>query len=363
MLTLPVAMLFPVLWSAAPSRRIAALVSAGYFLAASRGLPQGVATFFASDLALGLLLWCGAALSFVLVQTVFWTARPKTGKAIRFLIATVLMAVPPFGITGWAQPATAAGVLFPGWGWWGLAVTLASLVMLTTAWWRSMLALLGAAWVWYVVTWVPPAASPGWTGVKFEMGARLGREDSLGQQRELIGEVRRAIKRTKVRIVVLPETAIGIWTPTKEQLWQEELHGTDVTVIAGATALDPGGYDGVMVAISAKGGHVLYRERMPVPVSMWQPWRAFTGEPGGARAHPFANPVAEVAGGRFAPLICYEQLIVWPILHSMLDEPTLIVGISNAWWADGSSIPAIQRASLQAWARLFGLPLVVAVNI
>jgi len=43
-LFLPLAKFFPLLWAMAPSRTIAALVAAGYFLAASRGLPQGVPT-------------------------------------------------------------------------------------------------------------------------------------------------------------------------------------------------------------------------------------------------------------------------------------------------------------------------------
>ena len=46
MLALPVAMLFPALWASAPTRMVATAVSAGYFLAASRGLPQGAAEFF-----------------------------------------------------------------------------------------------------------------------------------------------------------------------------------------------------------------------------------------------------------------------------------------------------------------------------
>ena len=36
------------------------------------------------------------------------------------------------------------------------------------------------------------------------------------------------------------------------------------------------------MAIDAHGGRVLYRERMPVPVSMWRPWERWTGETGGA---------------------------------------------------------------------------------
>ncbi len=41
------------------------------------------------------------------------------------------------------------------------------------------------------------------------------------------------------------------------------------------------GYDNVMVEVSAAGAAVLYRERMPVPLSMWQPWLAWIGEPAG----------------------------------------------------------------------------------
>lgn len=56
-LLLPVALGFPVLWSISRTRSVAALVSAVYFLAASRGLPQGVAAFYSSDIWPGLLLW------------------------------------------------------------------------------------------------------------------------------------------------------------------------------------------------------------------------------------------------------------------------------------------------------------------
>ena len=42
---LPAATLFPLLWALSSTRIAAAVVAAGYFLAASRGLPSGVAQF------------------------------------------------------------------------------------------------------------------------------------------------------------------------------------------------------------------------------------------------------------------------------------------------------------------------------
>ncbi|MNV81839.1 Carbon-nitrogen hydrolase [compost metagenome] len=122
------------------------------------------------------------------------------------------------------------------------------------------------------------------------------------------------------------------------------------------------GYDNVLVQISNQRARVIYRERMPVPGAMWQPWRQLAGESGGAQAHFFANPVVNIAGKRTAPLICYEQLIVWPILQSILHDPDIILAVGNGWWTTGTSIVDIQRMSVEAWARLFGKPFVMSFN-
>ena len=95
---------------------------------------------------------------------------------------------------------------------------------------------------------------------------------------------------------------------------------------------------------------------------MWQPWRSWLGQTGGARADFFANPVAELDGRKIAPLICYELLVVWPILQSMRSDPDVIVAVGNGWWTSGTSIVEIQRASVAAWARLFDKPLTISFN-
>lgn len=347
---------------------VAALVSADYFLAASLGLPQGVANFYAADLWPGLLLWLVASASFVGVHTALWTGqaeerRSGTGRAVRYLAAAVLTGLPPFGITGWAHPLTAAGVLFPGWGWWGLFATAAGLTVMTTRLWPAAAIMLAAFWLWSAATWTEPTLPDGWRGVDLLQGQNLGREGSLAYQRDLIATVRRvAAADAGARVVLLPESALGFWTPTVERLWRVGLGGSGLTVIVGATVIKAQGYDNVIVGISADEAQILYRERMPVPVSMWQPWLIWTGRGGGARAHFFSNPVIEIEGKRIAPLICYEQLILWPILQSILRSPTVVVATGNGWWTEGTSIVAIQKASVTAWARLFNLPVVMAFN-
>ncbi|AAB91646.1 conjugal transfer protein TraB (plasmid) [Sinorhizobium fredii NGR234] len=359
-LLLPVALAFPILWSRARTRRVAALVSAGYFLAASRGLPQGVAAFYTSDLWPGLLLWLCASGSFVVVHTVLWTKRSDC-RPFRYLLAAVLMAVPPMGITGWAHPVTAAGILFPGWGWWGLVATTAGLMGLVTRMWPAVAIAFTGFWLWSAANWTESKLPASWQGVDLKLGSTLGRNTSIQRHRDLIATVKDRAS-GGVRNVVLPESALGFWTPTFERLWVKALQGTEISVISGAAAIDATGYDNVLVTLSADGGRVLYRERMPVPGSMWQPWGSWLGESDGARAHFFANPVVTVGNSRVAPLICYEQLVVWPTLQSMLYEPDLIVAVGNGWWTKGTSIVAIQRVNAIAWAKLFAKPLVLSFN-
>lgn len=370
---LPVAIYFPAFWANAPSRSIAALISAGYFLAASRGLPQGVANFYAADLWPGLLLWVAASISFVAVNGVLWTKHteqkafgkmwPDAARAVRYLAAAMLTGLPPFGITGWAHPLTAAGVLFPGWGWWGVLAAATGLLAMTTRFWPAAAMTLSAFWLWSASSWTEPNLLEGWRSVDLEQGHNLGRDGSLQYHRNLIATVRRvATTDPGIRVVVLPESALGFWTPTVARAWQENLRGSNLTVITGAAVINPRGYDNVMVAISAGVTDVLYRERMPVPGSMWQPWLKWTGQGGEARADFFRNPGVEVDGARIAPLICYEQLILWPVLQSILHSPDVIVASGNGWWTAGTSIVNIQKASVIAWAKLFGLPVVTAFN-
>ncbi|WP_246670498.1 conjugal transfer protein TraB [Agrobacterium tumefaciens] len=372
-LLIPLAIFLPLLWAIATSRSIAGLVAASYFLAASRGLPKGVANFYSADLWPGLLLWVVASVSFVIVHAVLWkkprgegvSGRKATdaARALRYLIVIVLTGLPPFGITGWAHPLTAAGVLFPGWGWWGLVATAILLGLMTGRRWQIAVAVLGGLHIWSATNWITPKLTAGWVAVDLKQGGTLGRDGSLADQRHLISTVRKAAEAGEdVRVAVLPESALGLWTPTVARVWQEGLRGSNLTVIAGAAVIDPRGYDNVMVAISADAANLLYYQRMPVPGSMWQPSLRWIGPGGGAGANFFGNPVVQVDGTRLAPLICYEQLIVWPILQSMLHSPDLIVAVGNGWWTENTSIVAIQKASAIAWARLFDLPIILAFN-
>lgn len=360
LMLLPASCTFALIWSKAPNRIAVVIVSAAYFLTASRGLPHGVQRFYSTDVWPGIIFWLAASMSFVLVHVAVWSKR-SAFRPLGFLIAMLVMAVPPFGITGWAHPLTASGVLFPGWGWWGLVAMTAGLMGLATRMGPAVAVALTGFWLWSAAIWTDPKVPLKWRSVDLEMGASLGRDASLARQRDLIATVH-GVASQGARFIVLPESTLGFWTPTISMFWRDSLQGSGVTVLAGAAVLDRTGYDNVLLTIDGGGSDILYRERMPVPVSMWRPWGPWFGEEGGARAHFLANPVVEVGGRRIAPLICYEQLLVWPVLQSMLGRADIMVAVGNGWWTTGSSIVNVQRATMAAWASLFGIPLVISFN-
>jgi hypothetical protein len=130
-----------------------------------------------------------------------------------------------------------------------------------------------------------------------------------------------------------------------------------VRLIGGGAVVDSVGYENAMMELTHGSSQILYRQRMPVPVSMWQPWTT-----GGAHAQFFRNPYIDATGQRAVSLICYELLLVWPVLQSMMYEPEMIIASGNGWWTVGSNIVSILKASGEAWASLFDIPLVMAFN-
>lgn len=103
---------------------------------------------------------------------------------------------------------------------------------------------------------------------------------------------------------------------------------------------------------------VLYKARQSVPVAMWRPWANDD-----VKINWFDSPLFEIFGKKATALICYEAYLTWPVLQSFLSgDPEIILFLSNHWWSKHTSLLSIQKTCVHAWASLFGVPLVTAVN-
>lgn len=132
------------------------------------------------------------------------------------------------------------------------------------------------------MSWTSVAAPQGWVGIDTQFGGSNREFAGYAQHLETINRVRAAAS-SGASVVTLPESALGIWTPTIERLWTSSLTDIDITVYGGAVVVDDAGYDNIMLELSGHGASVRYRQRMPVPVSMWQPWLAMIGPPARGR--------------------------------------------------------------------------------
>ncbi|WP_414089937.1 nitrilase-related carbon-nitrogen hydrolase [Rhizobium sp. BR 314] len=149
------------------------------------------------------------------------------------------------------SPSTSARSAFP----WALWITVAA----------ACLSAASAYWHGYRINLTPSESMGLWRRPGVHLSAAIGR--SPASEEAWIFPL----------TVMLPEAALGFWTPTTERAWIAVLQGTELIVVAGSMVADLGGYDNVLIAISAARGAVIYRERMPVPESMWQPWCSWSG--------------------------------------------------------------------------------------
>ena len=119
-------------------------------------------------------------------------------------------------------------------------------------------------------------------------------------------------------------------------------------------------YQHVLIAVPSRPGHETQYlpQRISLPWVMWNPLALKDRVP----LRPSGSGILEVAGERAAVLICYEQLIPWPVITAMAESPTVVVTVSNAAWTRRTPIPTVQSASVASWSRLFGLPSVSFVN-
>jgi hypothetical protein len=314
-------------------------------------------TFYGTFLALGVLLWVLAAL--VVAATWAWFWKPtKAARPWWMPFPLIVTALPPIGVLGWVHPINAAGALFPGWGWLGIAgaVFVAVGLAIVPKGWLAISPLA-------LVLWAGLAARPakslsGWQGLDTKEPFGHGEVDSERELKRAMALPKLAAA-TPGRVIVLPESIGGLWFEVPEAFWKEGLASSgDKTVLLGAAVGEGDGRSAnILLSVNRTGSKVIYRQRMPVPLTMWRPWAS-----DGTHAYWFEDPVMDVAGERAAVLICYEQVIVWPILFSMANRPTVVVAIANDWWARGSTIPRIQKNCVLAWCRLFDTPLVTATN-
>ena len=359
----------PLLWASMPTRRAAFWALLGYYLAGARDVPVMVMRFFpGSGLAFAVTIWELHAAILALAWALAWPRRENPAKAVlwRFLGLTAVLVLPPFGSLAWLSPHQIAGRLYPGWGFLGagLAVLIMAIIAIASRTRTrpviaslAALGMLGAIANLTYDNQMPPA---GWVAVDTKLGIfPKDRTAGFERQQKLIAVVRDRLD-AGATVVVLPEEVAGEWRPAVQYWWNsidELARRRGATVLVGADVVDGSHYRDALVVLGRGAGKQV-SSRQPIPVGLWRPW---SGE--GAMAE-WNQPGVVLLGGRVAAVsICYEDLLLWPLLVSMWHHPTVVISSANSWFSDGLDVPYIQFTSVALTARLFGVPLVRSQNL
>jgi apolipoprotein N-acyltransferase len=342
-------------------RRDVFLLMLCYYAGATWQIIPGASVFFghhANPIQI-LFLWLGASSILAAPWAALWSHRPRL-RLCGVLITLVLLAVPPLGIIGCASPLTAAGILFPGLAWAGLVLTLLLCGFLAAYPRRAIVLTLAVALPAHVS--YRPAKSPAdWQAVSTHFGGvGLDTPDPLAEY-AAAQLIQNTALNSSARVIVFPETVVSNWNEATDAFWDrtiQMLRRDGKTLLVGANVSEPNGrryFNAIVVRGATANGEFL--QRIPIPIAMWTPY----GEDGVPLRLAGAGTL-DIAGSKAAVLICYEHLLVWPVMTSFTRRPTVLLGIANVYWARATTVPNIQRACLTSWARLFHVPLLWAEN-
>jgi apolipoprotein N-acyltransferase len=327
----------------------------GWYLGALLTLPFVWSVFFGTKT--GWAAWIG--LSLLLAAPAWLTSRRR--PALGVALAIVLAAVPPLGFLGMVDPLLCAGAFFPGWGWGGLVLMLVFFILSASrAKWAVLLQIVMLGWGLMMLRLPPPAVPDTSWGATTYTGAYDG--SNLVAHYRIQDEAKSMVTGAVVegaKLIVMPETTNPLWDDGAKFYWRDV---ADAARERKAQALI-GVYTNPLVSTQRVDGIVdltsgeLYPARVTLPLAMWRPWShdSFTLHLNATRAIP--TPY-----GPAAYLICYEELLAWPLPWQIAHQrPALLVSIANQWFAQGwLSKPQERAVAMQA--RLWRLPLIRAVN-
>ncbi len=376
------------------SRSAAYRTAICYYAGALWPLIPGARNFFGSGVSplSAAALWASACLLLALPWPLVWSEIPQQ-HWWRAACGLALGIVPPLGIFGLASPIIAAGFLFPGTRWLGLATCGIVPGLLATYPRYAGPALVGVAVVCNVICPRMPPTPPDWIAVNTRFGAISHEADSPITAYRAATSIQQSALSADGRVILFPETVVPTWTAATDAFWRRTLDSLrdsgKVAIIgarlpvpitnaelasladirsavsllrggSGSTVPRPGRAPGFRYenAVVIRGAETaVFRQRIPVPIAMWKPFRQ-----DGARLNLFGPGIVVIGERRTAPLICYEQLLVWPALTSLFQNPQILLAPANDYWATGTVIPANQRNAVESWGRLFKISCLFAVN-
>lgn len=355
----------PLLWWQARNRSEAMSIATVYYLAGGWTIPSSADAFFAESNAwfLGLCLWMASSL---LLAAPWGLLRPYGWKGL--LGAVFLSILPPLGLIGWCNPLLAASDIFPGWGMLGFGLLLVIFFIPVS---RHKVLISAAVFALSLIAnhaYSPRSTPISWMAVNTQLGKYPSDlAEQAYWQTQIANRTQEAIQ-TGAEVVMIPELIAGVQSKSMVDIWARELRysgakPSQMILVGGARPIDRHRYANSLFVWMDATLLGTVSARQTVPVSMWRPYaKDGTHFPTDWFKTNMLTIPLHGKPVKVATVFCYEELLTFPMLMTLASEsPYAMISVVNGWWAS----PAEQRVQLQhisAWAKLFNLPLLRAVN-
>jgi apolipoprotein N-acyltransferase len=358
--------LLVITWLLTTNRKSAYALLFSYYLLTGREAIQIIHRFTGLNEIVGLCVLLAYSAAIALIWTFAWQRRPlwRFCGLVLILIAT---SIPPFGGFIYGSPLLAAGWLFPGMGFVGIALLVMS--------WGSVFAFavlpksnmrMFATFIAGCLTVASVVANVNYSepdsNFVYALNAKMPLypvkiEDQHQRHLELTKAALAALEQP-YSIVVMPEEIGGFWQPRYAWLWEDvskAYEEANKTLIVGFdTKPDQYANTAKVFGLNPDGASDVLA-KVPAPIGGWKPWSTIHAP---AR---WSSPATIAVNGRDLTFIfCWEELVPWPWLAAagLTDQgdqkPRSVVVMANHWFAKDLDIGDSQARSTQAWSRLFG---------
>jgi len=318
---------------------------------------------------MGFAIWLAQAVLYSAPWILFYSKDTHwLNLSLRTLSLLIILSLPPLGYFFWLSPLASAGALFPGLGWPGLClnIILMLLFVITPDIKNKIIGIIPISILLVTamlanLAYLPPSAPKDWLAINTKLGGTPANLFEIpSRESKLISLAQKALDQN-YKVIIFPENIALDWLPGTQFQWQDlsqQAQRKDATIVVGAQEdLKDGSSNNVLIVLGQGNGQI-YSARQPMPIGLWQPWKSETDN-----RHWNSSGKFLLQGQETGYLICYEQIIPWPILSLFLQAPypTVIISAANQWFSMPSSYLK-QSNHMRAFARLFGVATMTAVN-
>lgn len=342
-----------------PTRRGAFLVILLYYLAATVSLISGINIFFATDSVLfGVGLWFAMA---VLNASPFYLIRSHPNsryKLVLFLLAVSTQFVPVVGLVSGASPYLSMGILTPSIGIYSVACYYGLIALFVYP--RIFFPLFVGLYLVGLSVYTKPKEDPAFVAMntQIQFASSDQRSNSVPRWFSVLDY---SSQLNTDQLLLMPETYLGVFNHQQKLFWENFsflLKGQGV--LAGAELPDDKGkYDNVLLHINENDITPLYRQRVPVPISMWNPFN----DRYSANAYWLDHGITILNNRRIAFMICYESFLVFPFVFDLFDQPNYVIAAANLWWTMGERMIKQHETSVILKSRIVGGGYTLVINL